>query len=182
MKISKGPYPFYIPDPQPDRAHALAELADHNGLTAAAFVGRDEPHWLEMLESISLDECDVELAERADGINRRRFLHLQERLEEYNRSIKPIKGTELPEIPVTILKKSPKKSRKMFGRPVTHIIRWMGAEGWDKDQAFQVLRSLDIEVAVGTVHAQLRGGVKGNRGEIPELTEDQIDQLYDLLD
>lgn len=78
--------------------------------------------------------------------------------------------------------KTPKqgKSRIQFlGFPVTHVLRWMGANGWTKEQAIKVMEKANIAVAEGTIGIQVAAGKKGDksRGETPELSKSQIKEL-----
>lgn len=76
-----------------------------------------------------------------------------------------------------------KKRTKLFGHPVTAVIRWMGAEGdWDKKKAKQALDKLGCDVADATINAQLRAGAKGERGDPAKLREDEANELYEALE
>jgi len=177
--VAPGPYPFYLPPSRKpfDPVTALADLAEHNGLNASAFVGREEDHWVEMLEAVSIDPdmLNSDLAEMADARRAAKLRHLIESLEDQNKENEPA-----VEAPPCVVDPS-KQSQNIFGHVPTAVIRWMGAEGWTTTQAVAVLESLDIDVAIGTIRAQLRGGVTGKRGAIPELTDNQVDTLYGLL-
>lgn len=70
---------------------------------------------------------------------------------------------------------------KMWGIPITSIIRWMGTEGWSFAKAKQVVKGLDMDVADATIRAQLGAGKRGSRGEPARLTDDQANHIYSLV-
>lgn len=197
-RISKGNYPFVIPDPRErfTKIQALADLASENVLRAVDIVRYAHEcvidgvtyrsQWAEMLESVSLDPVDVALedAEQADARIRLSLRALQERISDYNDRIwgsDVEQDEQTDDIPVEYRSKESKRS-KLYDHPITSIIRWMGKEGWKFDEAKAAFTRLDISVADGTIRTQLRSGVRGDRGEPAPLTEDQADKLYDAAE
>lgn len=80
--------------------------------------------------------------------------------------------------------KTGKCKYKVFGFPVTHIIRWMAFKGNEDLAVTQVLQTLKLEVPGGTIAAQCysgRKGEKGPHGPIPKLTKDQESALSALF-
>lgn len=74
-----------------------------------------------------------------------------------------------------------KAKETIFGFPMTAVIRWMGVDCWNYDQARTALSFLKIKIADTTIHAQLRAGRKGERGPPAELSPGQERELYDLI-
>lgn len=74
---------------------------------------------------------------------------------------------------------------KVFGMPVTALIRWMAWEAWKEDQVKTALARLDLSVIKDTtIRAQYTSGQKGNKGphgEIPKLDKKQSASLYALV-
>lgn len=75
-----------------------------------------------------------------------------------------------------------KKRRKLFGFPMTAVIRWMGKENWKFEEASEVLGLHNVDVAPETIRAQLRAGRKGQRGAPANLTSAQVDELLGVLE
>lgn len=95
----------------------------------------------------------------------------------------------IPFSPVENLAKIPVEKNgtkyKVFGLPVTNIIRWMGADAWTEEDARTVLDLLGLQdVKRNTIVAQLRDGRNGGKvyGDIPKLTGDQADQLNKVIE
>lgn len=76
-------------------------------------------------------------------------------------------------------KKATSKRTKLFGYPITSILRWMGKEKWSFQEARNSMDALEVDVADATIRAQLRAGKLGERGEPADLTEEQINSLYE---
>ena len=80
------------------------------------------------------------------------------------------------------LKAPAKDGKRVFGHPVTAVIRFMGSEGWTFKQARESLDRLNIDVSDPTVKTQLSAGQKskddkGYRGEPAKLSATQIKTL-----
>lgn len=75
--------------------------------------------------------------------------------------------------------RTPKTNRNtLFGFAATAIIRWLGKQGASFDTAKQVLEGNGLAgLSDSTIKIQLRAGVKGDRGEPANLTEEQAKQL-----
>lgn len=70
----------------------------------------------------------------------------------------------------------------LFGFPVTAVIRWMGKDAWDYQDTKKALDKLQVQVAEATIRAQLRAGVKGERGEPAKLSKADVQELYNALE
>ena len=79
-------------------------------------------------------------------------------------------------------KKGGSKRKKLFGYNATAILRWMGKDEWTMEDAKKACKALGLDVADGTITAQLAAGRKGTRGEPAPLTKKQISELYDAVD
>jgi hypothetical protein len=89
-------------------------------------------------------------------------------------------------VTVTEGKKGGKKYR-IWGHPVTAVIRWMGSDAWTFDDVRLALKELGVpDVGDNTVKAQLIAGRKGGdcdgRGPAAELTGDQQNILNTMLE
>lgn len=69
------------------------------------------------------------------------------------------------------------KRISLFGHPITGVVRWMGKQGWEFEEAKRALERLNMECADSTIRAQLRAGEKGERGEPASITSDQKREL-----
>lgn len=147
-----------------DIAADLAELADSLGMTPAAVANRPE-----LLVEAGLDSSDVGplVVHQADKID-------QEHREWWQGFGQPKKLTT---------EEKPEKQQRvgLFGHPITAIIRWMGSDAWDFSEARAAFDALKIDIANGTIRVQLRNGRK-DIGEIPPLTDDQIEKLYEAAE
>jgi hypothetical protein len=68
----------------------------------------------------------------------------------------------------------------IFEYNVTSVLRWMGKDGWTFKQARRTMDALGLPVADATLNAQLRAGVKGERGDPADLDEDEQAKLRRL--
>jgi len=73
------------------------------------------------------------------------------------------------------------KRYELFGHAITGVLRAMGKAGWKFADARKALNVLGIECADATLHAQLRAGVKGERGDPAPLTAENFQALKDAL-
>jgi len=55
----------------------------------------------------------------------------------------------------------------------TAVLRWMGTEGFTVEEAAAVMEATGTNVAKATIKTQLNAGIKGTRGAIAALTEEQ---------
>lgn len=149
----------------------LVELANKYGMTPQGVSSHAT-----LLEEKGLDPEDISphVVLHANSIMRRDWERVTERVSEYNsRFEEKVVGEFDQPASVTTIKRS-----KLFGHPVTAVIRWMGAEDWDYDDAQKALLALNIEMSESTIRAQLRAGKLAERGEPAELTDEQERQLY----
>lgn len=73
------------------------------------------------------------------------------------------------------------KRYTVMGKPVTHVLRWMGYEGWSMEEAKGAIAALGLDVQPPTFSAQIasgryskkNNGEAGSHGDVPELTTDQ---------
>lgn len=118
-----------------------------------------------------LQERKEELLQSIDSANNRLTQRVQELTEE--RAKAPVVQTE-----------GGANRAYLFSYSVTAVLRWMGKREWKFKAAKKVL---DYFVGAGkisdaTIRAQLLGGRNGERGEIPELTEEQAKRLEEVRD
>ncbi len=74
-----------------------------------------------------------------------------------------------------------KKRPKIFNHPTTAVIRWMGTDCWDFDEAKTALTEMGADVSDITIRIQLRAGKTGDRGPPAKLTDEEINTLYECL-
>lgn len=65
----------------------------------------------------------------------------------------------------------------LWGHQPTAVIRWMGKEGFSFQEAQAALQASGVDVAPGTIRAQLLAGRTGQRGAPAPLTLEQIEEL-----
>jgi hypothetical protein len=71
---------------------------------------------------------------------------------------------------------------KLFGRSLASVLRWMGSEGWEFEQARSVVVDrMRKRLSPGTIRVQLSNGKTGKRGEIADLSEDEREELESYL-
>lgn len=180
--------------------HQLAALADLNGLWATDIVSkahsfydgeRWREQWVEALEGAGIDPQDVTMedANDANAYNHARSRRLQQRLQERNRKILAIQDTvndvAVNEIVRGVLDpcdwsgvSQPELKRKqIYGQPATALIRWMGAHKWPYAKAKTACENLCLDVADGTIRAQLSAGSKGKRGAPATLSDNQVTEV-----
>lgn len=66
---------------------------------------------------------------------------------------------------------------ELYGHPVTAVFRWMGKNGWTKEEALKVVEHFKIECSPLTVDRQIKAGSKGERGEPAEITTEQASEM-----
>jgi hypothetical protein len=74
-----------------------------------------------------------------------------------------------------------KKRQVLFGHHVTAVLRWMGTDHWDFNEAKKALSKLRVYPADPTIRIQLRAGKTGERGEPAPLKDEDINILYEAL-
>lgn len=169
-----------VVDPQ---AANLAHLCEETGLSPDAALSLDS----DTLDKFDLDPADITpgVILRASSICREFSARIQEMVKERNQRYHP-KAYNAPEEekPNRSSRSSGEGKRaKLFGYPVTAVIRWMGKEGdWDFKKASKALHEFGVEVADATIQAQLRAGAKGERGDPAPLREDEANELYEALE
>lgn len=183
-------------DKLPLRAARLIEAAENAGVTPTAAATMPELLARFKLTPERVSPGVVGYAEVALATYDR---DLRYRVKQYNDKIDPPKpqpakaeerSTTAPDedngdelVPVARKRKEDKgKARSnVFGFPVTAVLRWMGLDGFDAQEARACFNALGVEVADATIQIQLRAGKRGERGAPAQLTEEQQDHLRDLL-
>lgn len=164
-------------------AAIVAKLADAHGYSCE-YVAQNA----ELLDPFGLDPDDIS---PAITLHARRILAgyvrgVESWADARNARIAPVAPTKaVPYAPPSLgVVAPPKPAGKptLFGFPITAVIRWMGKDDWTFAPTRQVLATLGVVVADSTIHAQLRAGKLGQRGEPATLTEAQANQLYEALD
>ena len=61
----------------------------------------------------------------------------------------------------------------IFGKSVTSVLRWMGKQGWEFEDARKAVRSAGCECSDVTIRIQLLAGADGKRGKPARLTKEQ---------
>ena len=145
-------------------AQRLALAADRHSLWA-----KDAARFEDVRAEFDLaaEECTEDVIEEAERINRAKLRELQSRLQGAVENAKTYQ-------PATLTRRKPGKRATIFGYPATAVIRWMGKEGWDFEEAAIAIQSLTgKKVADATVRAALGHGRRGQRGEPAKLTAAQ---------
>lgn len=66
----------------------------------------------------------------------------------------------------------------LWGNQPTAVLRWMGANGWSKEEAARVMEKRGVSVSKNTVQIQVAAGKKGKgRGDPAALTKEQAEEL-----
>jgi serine/threonine protein kinase len=84
--------------------------------------------------------------------------------------------------PVTVGTTSKPPRYTLLGFPVTAVLRWMGKQGWTKEEALKALAYFKIDCSPLTVAAQISGGAKGRRGDPAPITAEQARELDKAAD
>lgn len=167
------------------RAAKLAWLAEMNNLRLT-----DLPRFPELLDTIDFEPEEVtpKLIHEAKLIILSHDICLANWKEWWNKKfhpepemilINPKDAMTWSDVKITL---DIGKRQKIFGHPVTSVLRWMGKEDWTKDDAKKALRKLGINTADSTIDIQLRAGKRGERGDPAILTGKQENELWDLLE
>lgn len=165
------------------RARRLARLCDIYSMRAVDVVLRPKLLAEAGLEDVPLPEAVVIEAQRLD---REAAQAIRDRVERINALLAPARSVPTRQESVKELlsnsmhSKAPGEKRsKIYGYPVTAVIRWMGKREWDVKESVRVLKALGVDMAISTVRIQLRAGAVGDktRGEPAALTPDQIKEL-----
>lgn len=71
-----------------------------------------------------------------------------------------------------------RRRQKIMGYPVTAVLRWMGANKWDEEEALAALTSFGVyDISDITIRLQLTAGRKGERGDPAPITKSQAKTL-----
>lgn len=74
------------------------------------------------------------------------------------------------------------KRKKIWGINISAILRCMGKEGFSFEEAKIVMKYFEVDVEESTIRGQLWCGTRrGKYGEIPELQDWQLNELYAAL-
>jgi hypothetical protein len=177
-----------------DITAALVALADKHGMTPKG-VSRHA----DLLADVDLAPGDITKAVLLDATTRaqeeteallRRGRRYQEELELAHYKAwgvePPAKAEEQQEQASTAVKvRKPRTVGKVvrgqiFGLAATAILRWMGANGWNAEDAGVCLATYGLgAMSDSTIYIQLRAGKVGDatRGPVPTLTKAQAKEL-----
>lgn len=162
----------------------LVRLADAEGMTP-----RGVSRHADLLAKAGLAKGDITEGVLLDATHRakREAEALFERAAALNAKLAgdeaKIKGQE-PKEAVSKDRKAPERGKvtkgTIFGHSITAILRWMGANGWNKEDAGVALATYGFgSVADSTIYIQLAAGRKGDatRGPVPELSKKEAKEL-----
>jgi hypothetical protein len=161
----------------------IAKLADKHGMSPRAVA----------TQPLVLKEAGLTLADAtATEVGVATYIlsevdkNIADRVAAYNERVKPFCKQEptWDDEPVTTPKffDEPKKPKRpgIFGYKTTAVLRWMGKDGMKFAEAKKVLLAFGVtDIADATIHAQLRAGVKGERGPAAPLTKDEQEKIRD---
>jgi len=178
---------FIIPDKRAKiQSQRLADFADANGMCSLdlfhRFVryyetGQGKPFVKAARKAgIKTKKLTMADAEEAVRFNTIAFQKIQERASKIRipvpkRKIKSNKGPDRRE-------NSPAK--KIWGYTAASVIRWMGKEGWNVEQASIALEGLGSDASRQLIKRHIVKGMLG-RGSIPDLSDYEIQDLQDLI-
>jgi hypothetical protein len=166
----------------------LVRLADSEGMTP-----RGVSKHIDLLAKIDLAPGDITDGVLKDATSRaieatnellRRARHYNERFGMHQEvDEQQLEPRQLGEVQVKVRK--PVKRGKVvrgtiFEYAATAILRWMGKQGWDAEDAGVCLAAYGLGgMSDSTIYIQLRAGKVGDatRGPIPELTKAQVKEL-----
>ena len=166
-------------------AQRLALAADRHGLWA-----KDAARFADIRAEFDLPESELTDAviEEAHAIGRANMRLLQARIAARNEAIES-KGTTVTaviegvKVEARVYKAEPKRRKTgtralIFGHSVTAVLRWMGTQDWNWEDAALAVETLGgKKVADSTVRIQLNAGRKGERGTPAPITSSQAKQL-----
>jgi len=164
--------------PVNEAAVRLAHVADQNGMWV-----HDVVRFEDLLQEADLDgKCVTrELVEEAhqlmmDGLGR-----LQRIIRKWNGDVN---AQDNKDVNVVVLpRKKPVRAKgnvkpKIFGFSVTAVLRWMGANGWDFDDAAIAVETITVtKLSDVTIRLQLKAGRDGKRGAPADISPSQAKQL-----
>lgn len=156
-------------------AARLARLADSEGMRP-----QDVIRFPDLLEKIGLEPDDVSelTAHHASEMLSNHDEFVRQWVKDWN-GVEDPKPEESKPV-VEVQESTHTKRQKLWGYPVTAVIRWMGSEGFTWQEAANVLKKLGVDVADSTIQIQVRAGETGARGPAANLTPDQANKLHDL--
>jgi hypothetical protein len=164
----------------------LAKKADSLGMTVDAFVKHDD-----LLDEIGLDQEDLShgVITKARSIHHHHSESVAEWVKEENErrgyvSQEEQRKQELLKIEKVEQENSPGKRAKIFGFPVTAVIRYLGAKGYSIIETKKFLKQADVDVADTTISIQHRAGKVGDEGRGPpaKLNKEQEDKVFQMID
>lgn len=187
---------FWKGEPMGMIANKLSKLADAHGMSV-----RGVCKFPDLLEEVGLEENDVDPSDiiEAEAKDRMAWAKIQSRVDALNEKIKEREKKALERLgaPPPKAKSAPKeepsptptkqkvkertgKKAKIFGFPLTAVVRWMGKEGFNYSQVVTVVEHFEFEVVEVTLKIQLSAGKKGLRGPPADLTLSQERQLHKI--
>lgn len=184
---------FWKGEPMGMIANKLSKLANNHGMSIKGVCRF--PDLLEEvgLEANDIDPSDISEAEAKDRVD---WATIQQRVDALNLKVKEREQKALEQFTAPkaaavkeVLASTPSKPKtnatggkkaKIFGFPLTAVVRWMGKEGYSYPQVVSVLQHFDCEVVIVTVKIQMSAGKKGQRGPPADLSLSQERQLHEI--
>jgi hypothetical protein len=161
----------------------IAALADHYGIYPH-HVKEDAAILAE--QRIDAAELTVEVMTHADRLFQKAInetLAKADRFNGYARSgsTSAVVTEEYKDAPAEKKERAPRivHRARVFDYSVTAVLRWMGKNGWDVEDAFAAVTDISGEygLSMSTVKIQLLAGKKGQRGEPAPITPSQAKTL-----
>lgn len=69
----------------------------------------------------------------------------------------------------------------IFGFPTTRVMMWMGKNGYGAESVKKVLAHFGIESTAASIATFVRSGIKGDRGEVADLSKAQAAEIKSLV-
>lgn len=162
-------------------ARRLARLCDIYGMSAEQVVERTE---LLKEAGIYEERLTDDIIREANRLDRELMAAIRARIARVNAmQVRLHPGTSQRDEPAAPSAQGGggDKRSKLFGYPITAVIRWMGQHEWEFKDAQFALEKLEIDVAPSTIRIQLRAGLVGDksRGEPAALTPAQVKELME---
>lgn len=163
-------------------AQRLAVAADKHGLWPA-----DAARFADIREEFNLtvDELTPAVIDEAHRLHRQSIRKLKDRIEAVARPVNvraSLCGVEVSAVvkPARKPQRKTEKRAKVFGFSSVSVIRWMGANGWDLDDAGTALLTITGQnPADATLRKQLKAGRDGHGGTIAPISDSQARRLKD---
>jgi hypothetical protein len=162
------------------KAVMIARLADKEGMNPS-----DVVRFPDLLEKVGLDEEDIRRVDidYANEIHNKHCAYIRAWIKKHadGGAAPTIEGDNQVKLQP---KQSKSKRPKIFEYPVTAVLRWMGVEGYNFQEAKKVLKQLDIDLSDITIKIQLKAGKDKDesRGEPAPITKQQANKIFQMID